>query len=108
MTFPTDPYTPCQSIFIDGYKRFESIHNFTSTYTTYILLLVIYLQALVIHSEVLPLEYQFGCLMTSRSLSRDTPLPPPFPQVYDFAFTQGKDVFATVGADGSLRMFDLR
>ena len=30
-------------------------------------------------------------------------------EVYDIAFSSGnKDVFATVGADGSLRMFDLR
>jgi WD repeat-containing protein 68 len=29
-------------------------------------------------------------------------------EVYDIAWTRSKDVFATVGADGSLRMFDLR
>lgn len=29
-------------------------------------------------------------------------------QVYDIAWTRHKDIFATVGADGSLRMFDLR
>lgn len=29
-------------------------------------------------------------------------------EVYDIAFANGKDVFGTVGADGSLRMFDLR
>jgi len=29
-------------------------------------------------------------------------------EVFDIAFAQGKDVFASVGADGSLRMFDLR
>jgi DDB1- and CUL4-associated factor 7 len=29
-------------------------------------------------------------------------------EVYDIAFAKGKDVFASVGADGSLRMFDLR
>lgn len=29
-------------------------------------------------------------------------------EVYDIAFSKSKDVFATVGADGSLRMFDLR
>lgn len=29
-------------------------------------------------------------------------------EVYDIAFACGKDVFGTVGADGSLRMFDLR
>jgi hypothetical protein len=29
-------------------------------------------------------------------------------EVYDIAFAKGKDVFATVGADGSVRMFDLR
>ena len=29
-------------------------------------------------------------------------------EVYDIAFASGKDVFGTVGADGSLRMFDLR
>jgi WD repeat-containing protein 68 len=29
-------------------------------------------------------------------------------EVYDIAWARGKDVFATVGADGSLRMFDLR
>ena len=28
--------------------------------------------------------------------------------MYDIAFAKGKDVFATVGADGSVRMFDLR
>lgn len=29
-------------------------------------------------------------------------------EVFDIAFGEGKDIFATVGADGSLRMFDLR
>lgn len=29
-------------------------------------------------------------------------------EVYDIAFAKGKDIFATVGADGSVRMFDLR
>lgn len=29
-------------------------------------------------------------------------------EVYDVAFARGKDVFASVGADGSVRMFDLR
>jgi WD repeat-containing protein 68 len=29
-------------------------------------------------------------------------------QVYDIAFAQGKHVFASVGADGSVRLFDLR
>lgn len=29
-------------------------------------------------------------------------------EVFDIAWARGKDVFATVGADGSLRMFDLR
>jgi WD repeat-containing protein 68 len=29
-------------------------------------------------------------------------------EVYDIAFARGTDVFASVGADGSLRMFDLR
>jgi len=29
-------------------------------------------------------------------------------EVYDIAFAVSKDVFGTVGADGSLRMFDLR
>ncbi|KAI8592402.1 WD40-repeat-containing domain protein [Geranomyces variabilis] len=29
-------------------------------------------------------------------------------EVYDVAFSRGSDVFASVGADGSLRMFDLR
>eukprot|EP01080_Neovahlkampfia_damariscottae_P006391 gene6391-10398_t len=29
-------------------------------------------------------------------------------EVFDIAFTKGKDIFASVGADGSLRMFDLR
>eukprot|EP01100_Stratorugosa_tubuloviscum_P009618 TRINITY_DN402_c0_g2_i1.p1 TRINITY_DN402_c0_g2~~TRINITY_DN402_c0_g2_i1.p1 ORF type:complete len:331 (-),score=131.87 TRINITY_DN402_c0_g2_i1:80-1072(-) len=29
-------------------------------------------------------------------------------EVFDIAFARGTDVFATVGADGSLRMFDLR
>ncbi len=29
-------------------------------------------------------------------------------EVYDISFSKSKDVFATVGADGSLRMFDLR
>lgn len=29
-------------------------------------------------------------------------------EVFDLAFAQGTDVFASVGADGSLRMFDLR
>jgi len=29
-------------------------------------------------------------------------------EVFDMAFATGKDMFATVGADGSLRMFDLR
>jgi len=29
-------------------------------------------------------------------------------EVYDLAFSRGKDVFASVGADGSVRMFDLR
>lgn len=29
-------------------------------------------------------------------------------EVYDIAFACGRDVFGTVGADGSLRMFDLR
>lgn len=29
-------------------------------------------------------------------------------EVYDIAFACGKDIFGTVGADGSLRMFDLR
>lgn len=28
--------------------------------------------------------------------------------MYDIAFGRGKDEFATVGADGSVRMFDLR
>ncbi|CAM9853616.1 unnamed protein product, partial [Choristocarpus tenellus] len=29
-------------------------------------------------------------------------------EVYDLAFTRSKDIFASVGADGSIRMFDLR
>ena len=29
-------------------------------------------------------------------------------EVFDIAFASGKDIFGTVGADGSLRMFDLR
>jgi len=29
-------------------------------------------------------------------------------EVYDMSFARGKDVFGTVGADGSVRMFDLR
>jgi len=29
-------------------------------------------------------------------------------EVYDLAFARGKDVFASCGADGSVRMFDLR
>jgi hypothetical protein len=29
-------------------------------------------------------------------------------QVYDIAFATGTDVFASVGADGSVRLFDLR
>jgi WD repeat-containing protein 68 len=29
-------------------------------------------------------------------------------EVYDIAFAKGKDIFASVGADGSVRMFDLR
>ena len=29
-------------------------------------------------------------------------------EVYDMAFDRGKDIFASVGADGSLRTFDLR
>ena len=29
-------------------------------------------------------------------------------EVYDIAFAAGKDIFGTVGADGSLRLFDLR
>jgi WD repeat-containing protein 68 len=29
-------------------------------------------------------------------------------EVFDIAFAQGKDIFASVGADGSMRMFDLR
>lgn len=29
-------------------------------------------------------------------------------EVYDIAFACGKDIFGTVGADGSLRLFDLR
>merc|ERR1711871_1905306 len=29
-------------------------------------------------------------------------------EVYDMAFARGVDVFASVGADGSVRMFDLR
>ena len=29
-------------------------------------------------------------------------------EVYDIAFARGKDVFASVGADGSVRLFDLR
>jgi len=29
-------------------------------------------------------------------------------EVFDIAFARGTDVFATVGADGSVRMFDLR
>ncbi len=29
-------------------------------------------------------------------------------EVFDIAFAQGKDIFASVGADGSVRMFDLR
>jgi len=29
-------------------------------------------------------------------------------EVYDIAFAKNKDVFASVGADGSMRMFDLR
>ncbi len=29
-------------------------------------------------------------------------------EVYDMGFTSGTDVFASVGADGSVRMFDLR
>lgn len=35
----------------------------------------------------------------------------PLPQVYDIAFSRaggGRDMFASVGADGSVRMFDLR
>jgi WD repeat-containing protein 68 len=28
--------------------------------------------------------------------------------VYDIAFAKGEHVFASVGADGSVRMFDLR
>ena len=30
------------------------------------------------------------------------------PKVYDIAFATGTDVFASVGADGSVRLFDLR
>ena len=29
-------------------------------------------------------------------------------QVYDLAFARGTDIFGSVGADGSVRMFDLR
>lgn len=29
-------------------------------------------------------------------------------EVYDIAFARGKDIFASVGADGSVRLFDLR
>lgn len=29
-------------------------------------------------------------------------------EVYDVAFSNSKDIFGTVGRDGSLRMFDLR
>ena len=29
-------------------------------------------------------------------------------EVFDMAFARGKDIFASVGADGSLRMFDIR
>ncbi len=29
-------------------------------------------------------------------------------EVYDVAFAKGTDIFASVGADGSVRMFDLR
>jgi WD repeat-containing protein 68 len=29
-------------------------------------------------------------------------------EVYDVAFKDGRNVFASVGADGTLRMFDLR
>lgn len=29
-------------------------------------------------------------------------------EVFDIAFATGKNIFATVGADGSIRMFDLR
>jgi len=29
-------------------------------------------------------------------------------EVYDVAFARGTDIFASVGADGSVRMFDLR
>ena len=29
-------------------------------------------------------------------------------EVFDVAFAKGTDVFASVGADGSVRMFDLR
>jgi WD repeat-containing protein 68 len=29
-------------------------------------------------------------------------------EVFDISFACGKDIFGTVGADGSLRMFDLR
>jgi len=29
-------------------------------------------------------------------------------EVYDMAFARGTDVFASVGADGSVRVFDLR
>jgi WD repeat-containing protein 68 len=29
-------------------------------------------------------------------------------EVYDIAFARGTDLFASVGADGSVRMFDLR
>lgn len=29
-------------------------------------------------------------------------------QVYDIAFARGTNIFASVGADGSVRMFDLR
>ena len=29
-------------------------------------------------------------------------------EVLDVAFSKGKDIFGTVGADGSLRTFDLR
>jgi WD40 repeat protein len=31
-----------------------------------------------------------------------------FEQVFDMAFSRDKEVFASVGADGSVRMFDLR
>ena len=50
--------------------------------------------------------YVCGCIV--QAMSPKTQLIAHDKEVYDLAFAYGKDIFGTVGGDGSLRLFDLR